>query len=330
MAGGYDMERKMKRKGRGRTAVQPNYEVALRMARLVSEMAGHPFGWELADVAEYLGVHERTVRRYVKALGKEFMDDEGGPLYRIEKKGEELRLMKKGETREGLSESVYHLISVHLSLEFFRMLGENAVALSVEDVLDRAKKRLSPRERDLLQNLDRKFFTAPAAAKDYSGCEDILEDVIKAIVYQDVINIHYQRGNGEVWHYTLEPYTLMYHKGGFYLIARSVRQKTPVYFTIEKIKSIEVTSEKFSYPKDYQPSQLLDGAFGIFSGPAQTFKLKFSPVLADYITSRKWHSSQSFNKQKDGSLLMTLKVADTEEVRSWIRSFGRKVEIVGR
>ncbi|HUT55678.1 MAG TPA: WYL domain-containing protein [bacterium] len=317
------------KQGRKGTAEQPNYEVALRMARMVSEMPAHPFGWELGDAAEYLRVSERTVRRYVKALGEEFTDDEGGPLYGIEKKGEDLRLVKKGRTREGLPEGVYHLISVHLSLEFFRMLGENVVALSVEDVFDRARKRLSPRERDLLANLDRKFFTAPAAMKDYSGCEDVLEDVIKAIVFQNVIKIVYRRGDGEVRDHTLEPYTLMYHKGGFYLIARSAGRKSPVYFLVENILSLQVTRDKFAYPKDYRPEQMLDGAFGIFSGPAKTFKLKFSPALADYIACRRWHKSQTFRRQKDGSLLMTLKVADTEEVRSWIRSFGRAVKVMG-
>jgi proteasome accessory factor B len=209
------------------------------------------------------------------------------------------------------------------------MLGHNVVALSVEDVFNRAEKKLTAKERDLLRELPRKFFTAPWAPKDYSDKVDILEDVIKAVVYQNLIKIFYNKpGEKEPWHYTLEPWTLLYHKGGFYLVARSVRQARPVYFNLERIQSVTLTKDKFDYPKNYHPSQMLDGAFGIFSGPAQTFKLKFSPKVSEYVTARKWHRSQKIQRKRDGSLVLTLKVADSEEVRSWIRSFGKEVKVL--
>jgi len=228
-----------------------------------------------------------------------------------------------------MPESIYHLISVHLSLEYFKMLGHNVVALSVEDVFLRAEKRLSAKERDLIRHLDRKFYTAPWAPKDYSDKVDILEDAIKAIVYQNVIKIFYNKpGEKEPWHYTLHPLTLLYHKGGFYLVARTVRHRNPVYFNLERIQKVKLLAEKFDYPKHYRPEQMLDGAFGIFSGPAKTFRLKFSPAVAEYITARKWHRSQKFQRKRDGSLVLTLKVADSEEVRSWIRSFGKEVKVL--
>jgi hypothetical protein len=54
--------------------------------------------------------------------------------------------------------------------------------------------------------------------------------------------------------------------------------------------------------------------------------LRFPVELADYVSSRRWHTSQKLKRLKDGSIILTLKVADTEEVRSWIRSFGRAMK----
>ena len=179
---------------------KPSYSAAVNLARIVDEMPMHPFGWELSELADYLGVSVRTVRRYARVLADEFLDDDGQPVFLIERRGEKLRLVRRSKPREEMPESIYHLISVYLSLEFFRMLGENVVALSVEDVFKRAEKRLSPRERDLIRDLSRKFYNAPSAPKDYSEHMDILEDVIKAIVYQNTIKMIYKPPEREPWH----------------------------------------------------------------------------------------------------------------------------------
>lgn len=88
-----------------------------------------------------------------------------------------------------------------------------------------------------------------------------------------------------------------------------------------------MTHDKFDYPPKYHPEQMLDGAFGIFSsGEKKTFSLKFPPELCDYICSRTWHRSQKCTVNKDGSVTLTMKVTDSEEVRSWIRGFGGRVK----
>jgi len=46
-------------------------------------MSLHPFGWRLPDLAEYLGVSERTVRRYIKVLEAEFYGEDGEPEFAL-------------------------------------------------------------------------------------------------------------------------------------------------------------------------------------------------------------------------------------------------------
>lgn len=319
-----------KAKGGGRKGLskQPNYEVAMRIARIVNEMPSHSLGWPLSEIADYLRVSERTVRRYAKALSEEFTTADGSPLFELAWRGDRLRLIKNSPSRSSLSESVYHLISVYLSLELFRMLGENVLALSVEDVFDRTLSRLTTQERDLLVDLDRKFFTAAWAPKDYSAHVDILEDAIKAVVYQVRVRMIYKSSGSDPRELLIEPYTLLHHKGGFYLVGRASGKRLPVYFNVERIQELELIGEKFNYPRDYHPRQMIDGAFGIWSGPARTFRLKFPASLADYICSRRWHSSQKIKRNPDGSVVLTLRVADSEEVASWIRSFGEGVEVL--
>jgi predicted DNA-binding transcriptional regulator YafY len=41
-----------------------------------------------------------------------------------------------------------------------------------------------------------------------------------------------------------------------------------------------------------------------------------------------WHPSQKFEKQKDGSAIMTLQITGTYEFLAWVLGWGEKVEVL--
>jgi len=55
----------------------------------------------------------------------------------------------------------------------------------------------------------------------------------------------------------------------------------------------------------------------------------FSTGVARYIRERLWHPTQKFRERPDGRLEMSLRVADTLEVRRWILGYGPEAEVVG-
>jgi len=79
---------------------KPSYSAAVNLARIVDEMSLHPFGWGLEDLAEYLRVSVRTVRRYIKVLEEEFLGEDGEPQFSLEKRDEELKLVRRSRPRE--------------------------------------------------------------------------------------------------------------------------------------------------------------------------------------------------------------------------------------
>ena len=315
--------------GRRRTYRKPSYNSAIRIALLVDHLPRHDLGMRLSSVADYLGVSEQTVRRYVKALNDQFQTEDGEPQFFLVVRGEEKWLCRRDRFSEPADAHIYQLVSVYLSLEIFKMLGPHlAMVDMVDQVYATVEKALTIGHRQRIKDLPRKIYNAPWAPKDYSAHDELISDVLRAVVYQYVVEMSYKPSNGEPEPHVVKPLTLLYHKGGFYLIGDSDRHKKPVYFALERIQELTVTRQKFVYPDNYDPAKMLDGAFGIFSGPARTFRLKFPPSLDEYIRSRRWHRSQKFENQADGSLVMTLKVTDSEEVRSWIRSFGQKVNVL--
>jgi predicted DNA-binding transcriptional regulator YafY len=72
----------------------------------------------------------------------------------------------------------------------------------------------------------------------------------------------------------------------------------------------------------------LNRAWGIVHGTLVTVKVVFARDLARYVADRLWHPSQKLRTLGDGRLEVTLRVADTLEVRRWILGYGTQAEVV--
>ena len=57
-------------------------------------------------------------------------------------------------------------------------------------------------------------------------------------------------------------------------------------------------------------------------------RVRFSSVQARWIRERRYHASQQTEEQPDGSLLLSMEVAGTEEVRRWLLGYGAEVEVL--
>jgi predicted DNA-binding transcriptional regulator YafY len=54
---------------------------------------------------------------------------------------------------------------------------------------------------------------------------------------------------------------------------------------------------------------------------------RFSASQAPYIRERAWHPSQKIETEPDGSIILTLRVADLWEVKFWLIGFGAEAEV---
>jgi predicted DNA-binding transcriptional regulator YafY len=63
-------------------------------------------------------------------------------------------------------------------------------------------------------------------------------------------------------------------------------------------------------------------------GETQEVKIRFSALQAPYIRVRTWHPSQKIETEPDGSIILTLQVADLGEVKFWLIGFGVEAEVL--
>lgn len=115
-----------------------------------------------------------------------------------------------------------------------------------------------------------------------------------------------------------------------YVIAYCHLRKEVRTFKMARIEAAELTSEPYIIPPDFDANKFFGSSWGIVvEGEVKTIRLKIvDPKIMRIMEETTWHPSQVLEKQKDGSMIMTLRVTDTVDLYSWILGWGEKIEIL--
>lgn len=110
----------------------------------------------------------------------------------------------------------------------------------------------------------------------------------------------------------MEPLGLVYSRFGYLVARQTGRVKT---FRLELIESAALTGEVFDAGR-FNLKAWAAESFLIYHGDElKTWRIRFSPRVAERAESVQFHPSERKIRQKDGSLLMTLRCRGERELR---------------
>ena len=122
---------------------------------------------------------------------------------------------------------------------------------------------------------------------------------------------------------TVHPYHLACINNLWYLFAWDPAKRDLRTFALHRLTRPQLTAEKFTKPKNFDPAELLRGSLNVFKGREDhDILIQFDPWAADEIRDRRWHSSQQITNLPDGGCQLRLHLSSLEEIESWILSFG--------
>ena len=271
-----------------------------------------------ADLAAEYRVTERTIRRDIEAL-----QEAGFPLYDDRADGRKVwRLVDGYKQRLTQSFTLAELAALYFGRNMLSFLGGAPFAQDLESAFGKIKEALPARSLPYLTRIQELFSARPDPAKDYSKKQDVIAGLIDAILHQRQAKIAYFSFNSrKTKAYTIDPYRLVYYRGGLYLYARAHEYAEVRTFAVERVQGIEVLDVEFEIPADFNVSEYARGAFGIAGGKPETVELLFAQEMASYIRERVWHESQRMEDLPDGSVRLVLQVAPGWELKSWIKGF---------
>jgi proteasome accessory factor B len=126
----------------------------------------------------------------------------------------------------------------------------------------------------------------------------------------------------------VDPYTMIFYKGGLYLMGYAHNRQALRTFAVERISRVEMGRERFEMPEEFKPEEQFRSAFGIVDEESMQIKVRFSPAIAHTIRGRVWHPSQSVSEDTDGSVVLSFTAGGRMEIISWLLSYGKHAEVL--
>jgi proteasome accessory factor B len=271
-----------------------------------------------AALAQEHGVTDRTIRRDLEAL-----QEAGFPIYDDRANGRKVwRLVDGYRQRLTQTFTLAELAALYFGKNLMSFLAGAPFAADLEAAFVKIREALPEKSLPYLARIQDLFWTRPEPGKDYSRKKDVVSSLVDATLHQKQVRISYFSFHSRrTKAYTLDPYRVVYYRGGLYLYARAHEYGEVRTFAVERIEAIEVLDSGFEMPADFDVAEHARGAFGIATGQPEDVEVAFDAGVASYIRERLWHESQTLEERPDGSVVVRMHVSTGWELRAWIKSF---------
>ena len=279
----------------------------------------------LDDLAEECDVDRRTIHRDLNAVA-----EAGYTLTSEWQEGKKVySFLSKSRNITPITFTLNQLMSLYLLRSLSVHLAGTPFQAEINDLFRNITSVLPDRYAAHLERIARVSLPLLHGARDYSSASAYMAELQRALLHQYRVRLDYaKKGNGASEPYEIDPYTLVFHKGGIYLLGLAHNRTGMRLFALERIRGIEVTRQRFEIPEGYQPETHFGSAFGLVSDTPGKVRIRFSPEVAHTIKERIWRPGQQVTTGSDGWVTLEFEAAGEMELVAWILSYGMHAEVL--
>ncbi len=300
------------------------------MLALIQRLEETPSGQlPVNELAEHLGVHRKTVLRYIAEMERRHLDDQGRPVVRREHRSGVAWAVLVG-ARSPLSATIFQYAATFAASRHLESARGTVLADGAEEVLDRVEASMPASVRGLVPRVLQAFHYVPFAPKDHSGSEDTLDTLVRAVLKRCRVEVDYVSAAGRASSQVLEPWSVFMYRDGFYMLARRPGDSLRLY-AVERIVDIRLQrGSTFTVPDDFRPSALSRHHLGLWQSDAapERVVIAFAPHVARVVRARAWRGFIAYRERTDGHLELELELVVTPEIVSWLMSWGDSAVVV--
>jgi len=296
-----------------------------RQWKIIRLLESRKRGLTITELSDELNSPARTIYRDLEAL-----QEAGFPLYsEKEEKQAYWKFVQGYKAAAAIPFTATELMSLHMSRDLMKVFEGTVFHESIEELFEKIRASLSPETMRYLENVSGRLKVGFGPQKNYGDFKEILYKASEATAQKKQVQILYKAAStGNETTRQVDPYRVWAMNGSFYLIGKCHLRNAVRTFAMDRIKSISVLDEPFTFPRDFSLEDYLQTAFRVMRGKPETVKVYFSPGTAQVVKERIWHPSQEIREQEDGSLTVTLEVPINYEIVSWILGFGSAAKVL--
>lgn len=262
-------------------------------------------------LAEKLEVSQRTIYRDLDTLSAS-----GIPVYCQKGKGGGIRLMDRFQIDRSLidEKEQEELLTALQSLHTIK-------AIDTTTLLSRLSVLFQKKPADWLE-------VDFGSWENYSKEQQYFELCKKAILSCHTLHFTYYNSNGQESSRTVEPLSLYYKGGGWYIKAYCLQKEDYRMFRLNRITNLTVSDEVFSLRRAPYPSDSSKESPGNSrpAPPSISFVLRFSHEAAYRVMDS--FLPEEINPMKDGSFLVHTSYPAGQWILGFLLSFGKDVQVL--
>lgn len=176
----------------------------------------------------------------------------------------------------------------------------------------------SLKDRIVLENIP--------AGKEY------LQPIINAMKQNHKLQMTYRKfGQQECYTIFVEPYAIKVFKQRWYLLAKNNKRQEPCIYALDRIISLEETTESFDYPSDFDTEMFFKDCYGVLCGTddkAQQIVIRAYPPFTNYLRTLPIHQSQKELRSTPEYADFEFYLRPTFDFRQELLAQGYEVEVL--
>jgi predicted DNA-binding transcriptional regulator YafY len=288
----------------------------VRLIHLLRMFQAAPGGLSTRQMADRLGVSQRSVQRDIGALEFELQV----PFYRANGRW----IVREEYWLRPIAFSLQEAIGLLMSARLMLRHADKADAHTAA-AYEKLAAVLPEPLRQPLANAAFGLSTKPMNPT-YSR---VFGAIAMAWADRRQVDMRYQTAPNKtrrIWPLFLEP---SWFGHSCYLLAWDPAAGAPRVFKVERMIDARVRDERFENPKSFSVDEQLKSAWGIWgsSDPVEA-ELIFATDVAGRVRETIWHPSQVLEELPGGRLRMTLRIGNWLEIRHWVLGWGGSCEVV--
>lgn len=186
---------------------------------------------------------------------------------------------------------------------------------TVNNMLSLSKERLSGR----------------ISVEDIPSGHSHLTNVMEAMTECHEIIISYQKyTSSEAERFTLRPYAVKEFAKRWYIVAYCIERNALRVYGLDRVMSLEVTSEQFKMPKKFDVDELFSTSFGIYipEDKGKTITFRTTPTEARFLRDLPIHSSQKEISSDSSSVTFSIFVCPNNALIMEFCKHGSRIEVL--
>jgi predicted DNA-binding transcriptional regulator YafY len=286
------------------------------------------------ELAEHLEITRRSVDRLIALL-----EELDFPIYDEEIPFEKEKRWKLVDTYvtklpnicvPNVQLTLSEIISLYLVKGETRLFRGTEIQKNVDSAFSKLSMFMPKGLFQHLAKIRTLFVPSSKLAKDYSGKEELIDELRKAIIQRNICSIRYHSfRDDQVKEYDIEPLHFFEDNGGLYIFTNIPSYGEIRTLAVERIHDLKVTNATFDYPSDFDAEEFLSSTFGIIRDRRISVKIRFASDIAKYIRERTWAPGQRITENGgDGSIVLEMDVWGWLDVKRWVLSYGPKAQVL--